>query len=61
MTRSTIFENKTTMAEAAGEKPCRTDMTSEEARNYQKAALPGERRSPMDVQHPERPRRGHGY
>ena len=59
--RSTIFENKTTMQEALEERPCRTDMTTDEAAYYYKQRLPGQHREPMDVKHPERPRRGHGY
>lgn len=63
MTRSTIFENKTTMAEAVSTQfPCKTDMTSEYARKYDKAPLPGERKNPMmETRSVDRPRRGHGY
>jgi hypothetical protein len=62
MSRETIFENKTTMVEAlASQHPVRTDQTSDEAREYRKARLPGERKNPMDTQHVVTPRRGHGY
>jgi hypothetical protein len=60
--RSTVFENKTTMAEALGEMPCRTDQTAAEAATYAKQALPGQRKNPsMETHHSDRPRRGHGY
>jgi hypothetical protein len=62
MSRENIFESKTTMADAGAQEFCRTDMTSEEARYYRKAPLPGERKNPMlETQHVERPRKGHGY
>jgi hypothetical protein len=62
MSRETIFENKTTMSDALAEHPCRTDQTSDEARQYRKAALPGERKNlMMETRHVDRPRRGHGY
>jgi hypothetical protein len=61
VSRETIFENKTTMADAASEHPCRTDQTSDEASRYRKATLPGERKNPMGTQSVDRPRRGHGY
>jgi hypothetical protein len=61
MSRETIFENKTTMADAASEHPCRTDQISDEARVYRKMPLPGERKAPMDTRSADRPRRGHGY
>jgi hypothetical protein len=61
MSRTTIFENQTTMAEALGDHPVRSDQTPAEAREYRKLPLPGERKMPMDTRHVERPRRGHGY
>jgi hypothetical protein len=63
MSRQTIFEDQTTMANALDtQHPCRTDQTSDEARQYRKAPLPGERKNPMmETQHVDRPRRGHGY
>ena len=63
MTRTTIFENRTTLAEAeATQFPCRTDFTSDEARRYGKRPLPGERYNPMmETHHVARPRKGHDY
>jgi hypothetical protein len=62
MSRETIFENKTTMADALAEHPCRTDQTSDEARAYRKTPPPGERKNPMmETRSVDRPRRGHGY
>ena len=60
--RETIFQNKTTMADALAEHPGRSDQTPDEARQYRKAQLPGERKNPMlETKSVERPRRGHGY
>ena len=54
-----IFKSTETMQDAEAMRPCRTDMTSEEARYYQKAALPGERKNPMlETHHVTRPRYG---
>lgn len=62
MSCNTIFESKVTMSEANEQSFCRTDQTSDEARYYRKAPLPGERKNPMlETQHVDRPRKGHGY
>jgi hypothetical protein len=62
MSRENIFESKVTMADAGQQPFCRTDQTSEEAAYYRKTKLPGERKNPMlETEHPDRPRRGHGY
>jgi hypothetical protein len=62
MSRENIFESKVTMADAQDQGFCRTDQTSDEARRYRKAPLPGERKNPMlETQSVDRPRKGHAY
>jgi hypothetical protein len=62
MSRETIFKCNDTMADALTEHPCRSDQTSDEAREYRKMPLPGERKNPkLETRSVDRPRRGHGY
>jgi hypothetical protein len=58
--RETIFKCNDTMPDS--QEVCRVDLTSDEARYYRKAPLPGERKNPMmETKSTDRPRRGHGY